>query len=505
MQELFRFMVKAAQYLGGIAFHKSIMKQIFLVFMMTVSLSRAIDWENEATLRAVCDNSTMHLSVNFTNAFHGAVYQSRNYFNPKCSYTVPINMNVTEVELPMQFRYCEIKIEELENRTIASTEIIIQMHNLLDSIYDRAVNVSCEIDNFHSDNETKSEDYNPFAAQGLDHSWIEFKNGLVLFGEVGQPTESTLFFVVNVRDDGSNRDMMVQNCVAHTDKNVTNTTTLVQLSNFYGCPDPSAILARFTVVRPENDEATIFAFAPIANFSLIASRGRMSVTCGITICENACPANCNDTESPVQLPLSDYAAKDIVMRNDGVVMPDSLRELNRQNDRSRRTANRPKRSLGSFFSSILRWESQIMTRSVSKRNVTNVTSTGMAKGLLMKNVIFSKDVLVSANKPIDGNLTKIDSNLVQDEFCMDWQTFRFIALMTFCLFITIVACYCCYAEEIQCVVDEGSGALVIRSRLRVRRARGSMPDSTEEPPCMRAWCTLNLTSWIKRPHAGMVR
>ncbi|GBM63395.1 hypothetical protein AVEN_82250-1 [Araneus ventricosus] len=32
---------------------------------------------------------------------------------------------------------------------------------------------------------------------------------------------------------------------------------------------------------------------------------------------------------------------------------------------------------------------------------------------------------------------------------------------------------------------------------------GSNPDSTEDPRCMWAWCTLNLSSWVKRPPAGV--
>ncbi|GBM89339.1 hypothetical protein AVEN_175783-1 [Araneus ventricosus] len=37
----------------------------------------------------------------------------------------------------------------------------------------------------------------------------------------------------------------------------------------------------------------------------------------------------------------------------------------------------------------------------------------------------------------------------------------------------------------------GPGDLVVRSRLRGRRAPGSKPYSTEDRPCMRACCTLN--------------
>ncbi|GBM63363.1 hypothetical protein AVEN_185471-1 [Araneus ventricosus] len=47
----------------------------------------------------------------------------------------------------------------------------------------------------------------------------------------------------------------------------------------------------------------------------------------------------------------------------------------------------------------------------------------------------------------------------------------------------------------------GRGDLVGRSRLGHRK----VPDSTEFPPCMWSWATLNLTWWGKRPPAGVVR
>ncbi|GBM65569.1 hypothetical protein AVEN_126847-1, partial [Araneus ventricosus] len=40
---------------------------------------------------------------------------------------------------------------------------------------------------------------------------------------------------------------------------------------------------------------------------------------------------------------------------------------------------------------------------------------------------------------------------------------------------------------------------------RSRRTQGSKHDSNEEPPCLFFWCTLNMTSWGKRPNAGVVR
>ncbi|GBO43090.1 hypothetical protein AVEN_3608-1 [Araneus ventricosus] len=34
---------------------------------------------------------------------------------------------------------------------------------------------------------------------------------------------------------------------------------------------------------------------------------------------------------------------------------------------------------------------------------------------------------------------------------------------------------------------------------------GSKPESSKQPPCMWAWCTLRLASWVKRPPAGVGR
>ncbi|GBL72722.1 hypothetical protein AVEN_127956-2-1, partial [Araneus ventricosus] len=41
--------------------------------------------------------------------------------------------------------------------------------------------------------------------------------------------------------------------------------------------------------------------------------------------------------------------------------------------------------------------------------------------------------------------------------------------------------------------QKGCGGLMVRRRLRSRRVRGSKPDSTEDPPCLRACCALNYT------------
>ncbi|GBM78953.1 hypothetical protein AVEN_44404-1, partial [Araneus ventricosus] len=53
--------------------------------------------------------------------------------------------------------------------------------------------------------------------------------------------------------------------------------------------------------------------------------------------------------------------------------------------------------------------------------------------------------------------------------------------------------------------SRGRSGLVVRCQLRDWRVPGSKPDSTEDPLRMRAWCSLNLTSWVERPPDGVVR
>ncbi|GBM18536.1 hypothetical protein AVEN_252309-1 [Araneus ventricosus] len=50
----------------------------------------------------------------------------------------------------------------------------------------------------------------------------------------------------------------------------------------------------------------------------------------------------------------------------------------------------------------------------------------------------------------------------------------------------------------------GRGGLVVRSRLQGQMFLGSKPDSTEDPPCIWDWRTLNLMLWVKRPPIGVV-
>ncbi|GBN81855.1 hypothetical protein AVEN_32179-1 [Araneus ventricosus] len=60
----------------------------------------------------------------------------------------------------------------------------------------------------------------------------------------------------------------------------------------------------------------------------------------------------------------------------------------------------------------------------------------------------------------------------------------------------------CYDERSLFLLRD-RGGLVVKYHLWGRRAPGSKPDSTEEPPCMWARCTPNHTQWAKRPHADV--
>ncbi|GBM55142.1 hypothetical protein AVEN_207026-1 [Araneus ventricosus] len=59
-----------------------------------------------------------------------------------------------------------------------------------------------------------------------------------------------------------------------------------------------------------------------------------------------------------------------------------------------------------------------------------------------------------------------------------------------------------HSSDVASSVYEGRGSLVLRSRLWGRRASGSKPDSTEDPPCME-----HAKSYLgaKRPPVGVAR
>ncbi|GBM21238.1 hypothetical protein AVEN_265833-1 [Araneus ventricosus] len=48
------------------------------------------------------------------------------------------------------------------------------------------------------------------------------------------------------------------------------------------------------------------------------------------------------------------------------------------------------------------------------------------------------------------------------------------------------------------------GGLVVRPRLRSRKIPHAKPESTDDPPCLWAWCRLNLT-WVEDPPADMAQ
>ncbi|GFT16001.1 hypothetical protein NPIL_378491 [Nephila pilipes] len=75
---------------------------------------------------------------------------------------------------------------------------------------------------------------------------FDLKSGFRPFGEVSEPTEYNLYFVVFVEDMRDHRNMVMLHYHAYK-KEILNNMTLFYLSNFYKCPDPSYTLAIFSI------------------------------------------------------------------------------------------------------------------------------------------------------------------------------------------------------------------------------------------------------------------
>ncbi|GBL73881.1 Synapsin [Araneus ventricosus] len=77
-------------------------------------------------------------------------------------------------------------------------------------------------------------------------------------------------------------------------------------------------------------------------------------------------------------------------------------------------------------------------------------------------------------------------------------------MRSLCAFHPNFGIYCASEEREQHFLGlKGSCDLVVRFRLLGRKDPVSNPDSTEYPPCMWVRCSLNPTSSVKRPPAGV--
>ncbi|GBN91723.1 hypothetical protein AVEN_7142-1 [Araneus ventricosus] len=88
---------------------------------------------------------------------------------------------------------------------------------------------------------------------------------------------------------------------------------------------------------------------------------------------------------------------------------------------------------------------------------------------------------------------------------LSWSTqysnLNIIELLWFLLEQRIRICFLISTE----LFTRGIGGIVVRSRPQGRRVPRSKPDSSEESPCIWTQPTLNLTSWVTRPPAAVVK
>ncbi|KAG8181550.1 hypothetical protein JTE90_025196 [Oedothorax gibbosus] len=295
-----------------------------LSLLCLLSSVGAISYNNEPGFQVTCDNSSMHLNVEFDNPFHGVVYTSGNFFVPQCSFPASVVSNSTRLILTFPFSICNFTIGMMnDEKTSIFSTVIIQQHRLLRTSYDVLQNTTCEVPA-----ETFRQLYYPNASTSgtllttlrpVIETWIETRTGSDLL-----PNEKSeeLFLVVNVKDGGINKDLSVHNCIAHDEKVLTNETLLYQMSDSFGCSNSSYVLSNFIVSNQTEDRSDLMAYTQMGDF-VYSVRGEFFVTCGVVLCETSCSNAC-DNEPNRTIHFSDIVMKRFAGRLPGATIPPSL-------------------------------------------------------------------------------------------------------------------------------------------------------------------------------------
>ncbi|GFQ91506.1 ZP domain-containing protein [Trichonephila clavata] len=292
-----------------------------LLFLVAISVSGERVTSNRVNVSAVCDQTHLHTTFKFRQVFRGSIFVTDFYFDDVCRFMFR-SSNETELKISFPMYPCEFDVIESGRKTFSRTTIKVQHHHMIRSIFDKSFAISCEIPPLLNETQTaivarlRERDKFTIADDApIFRIRFDLKSGLRLFGRVGEPVESNLYFIVSLRDGGEHSDMMVQNCYAHSTDILNNRTVLFHLSDFYGCPDPLFIMANFSISNQTSDDSNMMVYALVKNFTLL-SKKRIFFTCAITLCESSCPSVCNRSEPLTEIIWTDVITKKIVRRRD---------------------------------------------------------------------------------------------------------------------------------------------------------------------------------------------
>ncbi|GFY50239.1 ZP domain-containing protein [Trichonephila inaurata madagascariensis] len=292
-----------------------------LLLLIAISVPGEGVSSNRVDVSAFCDQTHLHTTLKFRQVFRGSIFVTDFYFDDGCRFMYR-SSNEIEFNISFPMSPCGFDVIESGRKTFSRTSIRVQHHHMIPSIFDKSFAISCEIPPLLNETSTaivaRLRERDKFIIPDDDpvlRIRFELKSGLRLFGRVGEPVESNLYFIVSLRDRGEHSDMIVQNCYAHSTEVLNNRTTLFHVSNFYGCPDPSYILADFSISNETNDGSNLLSYAFVKNFTLL-SKKRMYFTCAITLCESSCPSVCIGSEPLTELTWTDVITKKIVRRRD---------------------------------------------------------------------------------------------------------------------------------------------------------------------------------------------
>ncbi|CAB3359784.1 Hypothetical predicted protein [Cloeon dipterum] len=249
-------------------------------------------------LDVTCSSGNMRVELEFDGPYNGIVYSKGHATNRRCRF---INKDSARGSFNFVVPIDSCGPVGDERRGTDETILVFQNDESVIEVWDVARRIQCpKVER----KIVKTITFNPFTVgrilveegptpnETVVECWMD-----ILVGENpcrGKTAKDKVKIgddmsaVIYVKDGGSNYDILVKDCFAHDQEQLTGRdTTSVQLSDSSGCPKKEKLLGQFRKYPQTCSGADLVAYAPMSAFKF-ADRPSVYLTCVVELCPGQC-------------------------------------------------------------------------------------------------------------------------------------------------------------------------------------------------------------------------
>ncbi|KAG8181536.1 hypothetical protein JTE90_025182 [Oedothorax gibbosus] len=273
-------------------------RHFLLPFWILFLALTAESLSNDADLDYTCDESGLHLKMNFDRPFRGLVYIKGYSEDPNCRLILPRSTSEASFNVPLMACDTFVRLRPETNPWIKGF-LVFQQHPLVSTVDDFTEPFLCVVQKKTKApwTEVLRKAYNTLNDSPKIDSWLDFELLPELVSEEQQSNfkfgSSYLFLYINGARKFS--DMVVTDCIAHREPFLLRNASILQMTNPNGCSNTSTkTLSAFNIMR--NDRGVIVGTYSEINPSQIPSLENGFVACSAVLCKRKC--KCTKNRSP---------------------------------------------------------------------------------------------------------------------------------------------------------------------------------------------------------------